>query len=231
MEIMKATEPSEARTLNYIGPSMNPILKSGDRLRIIPYDGKAVGRGDVIAFLASGGDSKIIHRVVSVSSKGISTRGDNSSHVDPWILRPDQILGRVVAAQRGNKRRRIFGGTVGRLLAVTVRAIHGVDSCVSFLLRPAYREFARAGILSRLLPIQMRPRVISFKRDGGTEQQLLMGRRVIGRLLPGMARWNIRRPFRVFVDEESLPENKTEVSGFGCQVENKAKVSGVSKDI
>ena len=213
METMKATEPTETRTVNYIGPSMNPILKSGDRLRIIPYNGKEVGRGDVIAFLPSGGDPKIIHRVVSVSSKGIRTRGDNSSHVDPWILRPDQILGRVVAAQRGNKRRRIFGGTVGRLFAVTVRAIHGVDSCVSFLLRPAYREFARAGIFIRLLPAQTRPRVISLNRAAGTELQLLMGKRVIGRLLPGKTGWHIRRPFRLFVDEESLPENKTEVSG------------------
>ena len=207
MEIMKATEPSEARTVSYIGPSMNPILKSGDRLRIIPYNGKEVGRGDVIAFLPSGGDSKIIHRVVSVSSKGIRTRGDNSSHVDPWILRPDQILGRVVAAQRGNKRRRIFGGTVGRLLAVTVRVIHGVDSWVSFLLRPAYREFARAGIFIRLLPAQMRPRVISFNRDAGTELQLVMGRRVIGRWLEGKSGWHIQRPFRLFVDEASLPGN------------------------
>jgi len=213
MEIMKATKPSEARTVNYIGPSMNPILKSGDRLRIIPYNGKEVGRGDVIAFLPPGGDPKIIHRVVSVSAKGIRTRGDNSSHVDPWILRPDQILGRVVAAQRGNKRRRIFGGTVGRFFAVTVRAIHGVDSCVSFLLRPAYREFARAGIFIRLLPAQTRPRVISFDGAAGKELQLLMGRWVVGRWLPGRTRWHIRRPFRLFVDEESLPENKTEVSG------------------
>jgi hypothetical protein len=34
-----------------------------------------------------------------------------------------------------------------------------------------------------------------------------MGRRVIGRWLPGMSRWHIRRPFRLFVDEASLPEN------------------------
>jgi len=207
MEIMKATEPSEARTVNYIGPSMNPILKSGDRLSIIPYNGKEVGRGDVIAFLPSGGDSKIIHRVISVGPSGIRTRGDNSSHVDPWILRHDQILGRIVAAQRGNRWRRIFGGMVGRLLAVSVIAIHGVDSWVSFLLRPAYREFARAGIFIRLLPAQMRPRVISFDRGAGKELQLLMGGRVIGRWLPGKSGWQIRRPFRLFVDEASLPEN------------------------
>jgi hypothetical protein len=41
----------------------------------------------------------------------------------------------------------------------------------------------------------------------GKELQLLMGRRVIGRWLPGMSRWHIRRPFRLFVDEASLPEN------------------------
>ncbi len=216
MEIMKATKPSEARTVNYIGPSMNPILKSGDRLRIIPYNGKEVGQGDVIAFLPSGGDSKIIHRVVSVSSKGIRTRGDNSSHVDPWILRPDQILGRVVAAQAGMRRRKIFGGTVGRLFVVTVRVIRAIDSHVSYLLRPAYREFARAGIFIRLLPAQMRPRVISFDRPAGTELQLLMGRRVIGRWLPGKTGWNIRRPFRLFVDEESLPENPAKGSVVRC---------------
>jgi len=213
---MKATKLSEAKKVNYIGPSMNPILKSGDRLSVTPYNGKEVGRGDVIAFLPSGGDSKIIHRVVSVGSKGIRTRGDNSSHVDPWILRHDQILGRVVAAQRGNRRRRIFGGLLGRLFAAKIRVIRAIDSPVSALLSPAYREFARAGIFIQLLPAQMRPRVISLNRAAGKELQLLMGRRVIGRWLPGRNGWNIRRPFRMFVDEESLPENPGKGSVVRC---------------
>jgi len=75
----------------------------------------------------------------------------------------------------------------------------------------------------------MRPRVISFNRDAGTELQLVMGRRVIGRWLEGKSGWNIRRPFRLFVDEAALPENKEEVSGVGFQVSgtDKAEVSGV----
>ncbi|MGD8776215.1 MAG: hypothetical protein PVF76_16570 [Syntrophobacterales bacterium] len=60
--------------------------------------------------------------------------------------------------------------------------------------------------------------MISFNRDAGTELQLVMGQRVIGRRLEGKTRWHIQRPFRLFVDETSLPENKTEVSGFRCQV-------------
>jgi hypothetical protein len=64
----------------------------------------------------------------------------------------------------------------------------------------------------------MKTRAISLSHPAGTELQLLMGRRVIGRWLPGMSGWNIRRPFRLFVDEEALPENKAEVSGVRFQV-------------
>jgi hypothetical protein len=93
-----------------------------------------------------------------------------------------------------------------------------MDSPVSHLLRPAYNELAKVSIFTQLLPAQMRPRVISLNRTAGEELQVLMGRRVIGRLLPGMTRWHIRRPFRLFVDEEALPENKAEVSGVRFQV-------------
>jgi hypothetical protein len=58
----------------------------------------------------------------------------------------------------------------------------------------------------------MKARAISLSHTAGTELQLLMGRRAIGRWLPGKSGWNIRRPFRLFVDEESLPENPGKVS-------------------
>ena len=213
MKPNKTTEQRNPNSINYLGSSMNPTLKPGDCLLILPYDGRKVCKGDVIVFIPPAGHSQIVHRVVSVNPSGIKTRGDNCNQVDDWVLSPGHILGRVVSARGVNRRRRIFGGPLGKLIAVTVRVIHAVDSCVSFLLRPAYREFARAGIFIRLLPAQMRPRVISFSRDAGTELQLVMGRRVIGRWLEGKSGWHIRRPFRLFVDEESLPENKAEVSG------------------
>ena len=213
---MQPTEPTKLKSINYIGPSMNPTLKPGDRLHIIPYDGQDIRRGDVVVFVPPGGGSKIIHRVVSIHSQGIKTRGDNNNELDQWVLKPDQILGCVVSAQRGNRRRRIFCGPMGSLFALTVRFIHVVDSCVSFLLRPAYREFARAGIFIRLLPAQMRPRVISLNRDAGTELQLVMGRRVIGRWMPGRTQWHISRPFRLFVEEAALPENPAKGSVVRC---------------
>ena len=229
---MEAREP---KSMNYIGSSMNPSLKPGARLDVRAYHGEKIRRGDVIVFIPPGGDSKIVHRVISVNSDGIRTRGDNCNQEDDCVLWREHILGRVVAAQRGSRRRRIFGGPLGRLFALTVRVIHAVDVCLSPLLRATYNEFAGADILTRLVPAQMRPRVISLKRAAGEELQLLMGRRVIGRWLPGKSGWHIRRPFRLFVDEGSLPKNKTEVSGVppppsGLRRAGRFQVSGADKE-
>jgi signal peptidase I len=210
----------------YKGPSMHPTLKPGDRLFIRSYYGQKIHRGDVIVFISPGDGSRVVHRVVSSDLSGIRTQGDNNNRVDPWLLSHDQMLGRVYSAKRGNKRRRIFGGTVGRLFAVAVRAIHTVDSWVSFLLRPAYNELAKVSIFTRLLPTQMRPRVVSFEQGAGKELQLLMGRRVVGRWLPGKAGWRIRRPFRLFVDEETLPGNP----GKGFVVPPEADPSSVADE-
>ena len=210
---MKPVESTEPKRTTYIGPSMNPTLKSGDWLQIIAYNGQKIRRGDVIVFIPPEGNSKIIHRVISLDSKGIKTRGDNCNHIDPWVLSPDQILGRVVCAGRENRRWRVVGGLRGFIWITTLKAIRSVYSSLAYLLRPAYHWVVKNGVLREWRSAQIKTRVISFKRSDGTELQLLMGRRVIGKLLPGMTRWRIRRPYRLFVDEETLPENKAEVSG------------------
>jgi hypothetical protein len=104
------------------------------------------------------------------------------------------------------------------MFGLAMRAINVIDVRLSSQLRATYYRLARAGIFRPWLPSWMRPRVISFNRGAGTELQLVMGRRVIGKWQEGKSGWNIRRPFRLFVDEAALPENKAEVSGFRCQV-------------
>ena len=193
--------------MNYIGSSMNPALKPGDRLDTIPYDKQKIRRGDVVVFISPADGSKVVHRVVSVDSKGIKTGGDSCKRIDPWVLSPDQILGRVISVHRRNRRRRIIGGYLGRVFARTARAFTALAVGASSLLSPVYHRLARSGILRCWMPVWLEPRVISFSHSAGTELQLLMGRWVIGRRLPGMARWNIRRPFRLFIDEDSLPRN------------------------
>ena len=213
MGMKQSPEQTNIRPTNYVGPSMMPTLRPGDQLQFDVDDQQQIRRGDVIVFVPPGGDSKIVHRVISVNSGGIRTRGDNCGHEDDWVLSPEHILGRVVSLQRGNRRLRIFGGLLGHSFAVAIRTTKSITSNLTSLLRPFYQRLARAGVFRRWLPSWMRPRVISFSREAGTELQLVMGRRVIGKWLEGKSGWNIRRPFRLFVDEAALPENKAEVSG------------------
>jgi signal peptidase I len=209
--LFKRSAPQAKRSLiiNYIGPSMNPILKSGDLLQVIPYDGKKARRGDVIVFHSPENGRKITHRVISIDSKGIKTKGDNNKHIDSWVLNHENIIGRIVYLQREKKCKTVYGGLMGQLSVMVVRAIRLIRSVIYYLLRPIYQHLARAGIFRRWLQGLVDIRVISFNREGRTELQLLMGRQVIGRLLPGKNQWQIRRRFRLFVDEDSLPRKES----------------------
>jgi len=197
---------------------MNPLLLAGDGLHIVPYKDRAIRPGDVIVFIPPGGETKIVHRVVSVDSGGIKTRGDNALMVDPWILTPDNIQGRVVYIQRKNRRRRIFGGFMGRVVACLFRCMRLFDTVISFLLHPVYQRMCRSTSLKKRLHGLLKPRVLSFSRPEGMELQLVVRHWLIGRRLPGKGQWEIRRPFRIFVDEELLPKNlpnKVATEGFG----------------
>jgi hypothetical protein len=209
----------EQRYINYIGPSMNPLFVDGDGLHIVPYENRAVRPGDVIVFVPPGGETKIVHRVVSCDVQGIKTRGDNAKHADPWVLTPDNILGRVTYIQRRNRRRTIAGGFRGQLLARSFRCLHLSNTVISILLHPVYRGLCRSTSLRRRLHHLVKPRVLSFNRPEGVELQLVAGRRLIGRRRAGRGHWEIRRPFRLCVDEALLPGNnpyKVTREGCGC---------------
>jgi hypothetical protein len=189
----------------YTGQSMNPTFRTLDRLQIIPYHGRTILPGDVIVFSHLGLNRKATHRVVSTDSQGIRTRGDNNPYDDPWILTPGQVLGRVVCAQRRNLRLRICGGLIGQLYVTAVRATHLIESKISTLLHPVYHRLARTDIFRLWLPALVKTRILSFNRPDGRELQLVIGHFVIGRRLPKQNQWQIRRPFRLLVNEASLP--------------------------
>lgn len=191
--------------MDYLGPSMNPSLKAGDGLKVVPYDDQKVRVGDVVVFRPPGGNHDVVHRVVSIGSGGVRTRGDNNSQVDPWVLQPRDIIGRVVSARRGSDTVTVRGGTWGRVLGPTLRTRKRLTQTISRILHPTYHLLARSRRISAFLPFQQKTRVLSFDRPHGKEYQLLLHNRVIGRRPPGKDRWHISRPFRLFIDESSLP--------------------------
>lgn len=184
---------------------MNPTLKAGDGLRVVPYGNTRISVGDVVVFHIPEKRGHVSHRVVSVDHRGVKTRGDNNRNTDSWILRPDQITGRVISARRGDKSMAIHGGKKGILYAGSLRLMKRSDLAISRICHPVYHRLAVSGILRRALPRGAEPRFLCFTRHNGVEMQVLMGRWIIGRRKPG-EQWLVRRPFRFFVDMTSLPD-------------------------
>ena len=189
---------------DYHGPSMNPTFRLGDSLMVIPC--KALRVGDVVVFQSLEGMQYIVHRVVALDSRGVITRGDNNNTIDKRILRPEEITGQVVAYRRGWRTVRIPGGIAGILYARTRRCIQYFKSRFSCLLQPLYRRISDSGIFRRVLPSRFKPKIVSFRKPDGVEMQLLLGKKVIGRRRQEWDCWQVLPPFRLIVDESSLPE-------------------------
>jgi signal peptidase I len=192
--------------ITYTGPSMNPILKAGDGLHVMPYGNRKIRIGDIVVFPHPEGSHNVVHRVVAVGSQGVRTSGDNNINIDPWVLHSEDIVGRVVLAQRKDRRLPIHSGATGVIIVVALWPIRKVLVTISRILHPVYHRLAGSGIFKKYMRFFPKTRVLSFNKPVGTELQLVMGNRVIGRRVPGSHKWQIVRPFRLFVDETSLPD-------------------------
>lgn len=193
-------------TTYYSGLSMYPMLKTGDGLEVIPYKDNPMSIGDVVVFCHPEKKYQIVHRVLAITSKGIRTRGDNNISPDPLLIHPKDIIGQAVSAIR-KKKKTIHGGKKGRILALAFRFRKKTLQTTSKLLHIPYHSLSRSGFSKRFVPLLPRMRILTFLRPGGNELQLFLGKKMIGRCMPGNNHWQIMRPFRLFVDETYLNPN------------------------
>lgn len=74
--------------------SMEPTMKVNSLFFVKTVDCNSVKVGDIIYFDYDG--KAITHRIVSITSKTIRTKGDNNDVVDAFTITPKQIKGKVV---------------------------------------------------------------------------------------------------------------------------------------
>jgi SynChlorMet cassette protein ScmC len=200
------------------GTSMNPTLDEPDLLEVKPYGTTMVRSGDVVCFKSPETGKTVVHRVVSFGSgsravghfvDGIRTRGDNNPADDRGVLQPADITGRVVAAQRGARRRPVLGGWRGLLVLRWARLGRAMRRHAGRVPHTLYRILAGLGPFDRLLPASLRPRPVRFVTRYRPFLKLLMGRQAVGQYDDRLQAWQIRRPFRLFLDEQTLPGPST----------------------
>src|SRR5208283_2248782 len=127
---------------NYTGPSMNPTFKAGDGFIVAPYKDKKILCGDVITFRPKDREHNVVHRVIKVDRHGVRTMGDNSNNVDPWILTPADIIGRVVSIKRKHREFPVSVGLRGRIYGFLIRRYNMLIKKVSRVLHPLYHFFS-----------------------------------------------------------------------------------------
>lgn len=199
------------------GVSMRPTLDEPDLLEVRPYGPRRVRRGDVVCFKSPDTGRTVVHRVVSVGrpgtrdgrpTDGIRTRGDNNLNDDPWVLQAGDVIGWVAAAQRGARRRAIASGWQGLVGLGCVRLGRRIRRSAGLVPHTLYDFAAGLGPFDYLLPRSLRARLARFDARHRVFLKLLIGGHEVGQYDFRLKRWEIQRPFRLFVDPQALPAPK-----------------------
>ncbi len=186
--------------LRHSGHSMSPTLREMDLLDIRHFNQRPLRVGDVIVFRHANQARYIVHRVHQSTSTGIRTQGDNAPAPDPWRLRRPDIQGQVVSVWRNGRWRPVAGGNVGRLTGILTQLFNRLLRIATPVLSPLYRRLSANAPFTRLLPENLRPRIVLYPAKTGTRFHLMMGQTLIGRFDAVSGQWRIRRPFRLFFD-------------------------------
>ncbi len=83
-----------------ISESMKPALKLGGVVGLKKVEPEEIQVGDIIGLKMAGMKTPVCHRVVEVieMEKGIGfrTQGDAVEEADAWVVRPENLLGKVI---------------------------------------------------------------------------------------------------------------------------------------
>lgn len=183
---------------------MQPTLRPGDII-FARRNPRKIRQGDIIVFSHPQEKRLIIHRIAYIGAPGIKTRGDNNGNMDEGFLSAKDIIGKVEYIHRFGKRIRVMGGFFGQVYVYFLRIMFGVKASLIVILHPVYHWFARNFILRRIFTTYLKNRIIVFHRPEGGELKLFLGRRAIATFSPRTKRWQIQRPFKLFIDESLLP--------------------------
>jgi signal peptidase len=77
--------------------SMEPAIPVGSIVVIKPVDPELLTIGDIICFRTSGSATRVTHRIINVTNEGFITKGDATEDPDEWIVKKENVIGKVIA--------------------------------------------------------------------------------------------------------------------------------------
>ena len=75
---------ADLRIQTVLSGSMQPVMSPGDLAITQPVPLSSLRVGDAIAFVPPGQNTPVLHRLVTIDGRAITTKGDANRVVDPW---------------------------------------------------------------------------------------------------------------------------------------------------
>lgn len=187
----------------YLGMSMYPTFIDGDKVIFDRFS--QIKHGDVIVYPEPGGLRYIIHRVIKIQGDQVQTAGDNNRNPDSYSIVRQSIIGKVIRKRRFDATSSVRGGIWGRMYFRYLVSIHRrICESIKFG-KPLYEPLVRGAILGRLFAPFLDIRQAVLIKDGKTEIWLFLNNHYVGIRKGTEQPWNIRAPFRIFIDPNKLP--------------------------
>jgi hypothetical protein len=82
------------------GSSMEPFIRDGDLITIIPLSENKPGIGNVTAFIHPDSGNLVVHRIIRTQGQGVLIKGDNEPGNLALSVLPETILGVVRQVER-----------------------------------------------------------------------------------------------------------------------------------
>ncbi len=78
--------------------SMEPAIPVGSVVVIKPVSPETLTVGDVICFkIGSERSTTVTHRIINITGQGFITKGDANEDPDQWVVKKEDVVGKVIA--------------------------------------------------------------------------------------------------------------------------------------
>ncbi len=195
-----ARESGLTRCFVYNGPSMAPTFHPGQLLYTRP-DASDISPGDVIVFDNSSGNIPTVHRVVSISDRGLITRGDNNRLYDLSPVLPDHLIGRVEILEDQGRLIPVAGGRRGLWLARFGWGARWTDRRLRRLFWKPYNLIRNCALIRQILGRWFSPylKVMHLNTPDGPLVKTTFQERTVALWRPQQGQFECLKPYDLFV--------------------------------
>lgn len=191
----------------YRGESMKGTFRVGDWLHLEKVLFDSIRRGDIVVYRGSnknGEEKELVHRVVSISQRGLITRGDNNRFVDGSAVTSDSLLGRVTSFERKGKRHKIKSRYLAFLLVQIYRIRFPFKRLIKIILKKPYQLLRKSGLIKRFLDPKVEK--IFFSSEKGILIKYMWGKKVVAKWWPEEDRFLCRKPYDLIINNPDISE-------------------------